>query len=171
MTNITEGGQRQNNYKQNNYRQNNYKQNSYRQSNYKDTRNTGNKETRFNKNVERKDNSGRNKDTKVRERIPCRVCSKTTHENLLGCPEFQKYIPGQPGGSVSIPKEVCLKCLGTVFRNCMHNSLRYYKKYFCNIGQKHFIICKCKKHENAHDWMRLNYNPKKGLKNMDKMYN
>ena len=53
----------------------------------------------------------------------------------------------------------------------MHNSLRYYKKYFCNIGQKHFIICKCKKHENAHDWMRLNYDPKKGLKNMDEMYN
>ena len=53
----------------------------------------------------------------------------------------------------------------------MHHSLRYYKKYFCNIGQRHFIICKCKKHENAQDWMRQNYDPKKGLKNLDKMYN
>ena len=42
-TSVTEGGQRQNNYKQNNYKQNNYKQNSYRQSNYKDARNTENK--------------------------------------------------------------------------------------------------------------------------------
>ena len=53
----------------------------------------------------------------------------------------------------------------------MHHSLRYYKKYFCNIGQRHFIICKCKKHENAQDWMRQNYDPKKGLKNVDEMYN
>ena len=53
----------------------------------------------------------------------------------------------------------------------MHNSLRYYKKYFCNIGKRHFIICKCRKHENAHDWMRVNYDPKRGLKNMDEMYN
>ena len=53
----------------------------------------------------------------------------------------------------------------------MHNSLRYYKKYICNIGQRHFKICKCKKHKNAHDWIRLNKDPKKGLKNMDEMYN
>ena len=33
------------------------------------------------------------------------------------------------------------------------------------------MVCKCRKHENAHDWMRVNYDPKKGIKNMDKMYN
>ena len=33
------------------------------------------------------------------------------------------------------------------------------------------MVCKCRKHENAHDWMRINYDPKRGLKNMDKMYN
>ena len=32
-------------------------------------------------------------------------------------------------------------------------------------------MCKCRKHENAHDWMRVNYDPKKGVKNMDIMYN
>ena len=53
----------------------------------------------------------------------------------------------------------------------MHNSLIYYKKYFCNIGKRHFMICKCRKHENAHDWMRVNYDPKRGLKNLDEMYN
>ena len=33
------------------------------------------------------------------------------------------------------------------------------------------MVCKCRKHENAHDWMRVNYDPKRGLKNMDEMYN
>ncbi len=33
------------------------------------------------------------------------------------------------------------------------------------------MVCKCRKHENAHDWMRVNYDPKNGLKNMDEMYN
>ena len=32
------------------------------------------------------------------------------------------------------------------------------------------MVCKCRKHENAHDWMRVNYDPKKGIKNMDEMY-
>ena len=32
-------------------------------------------------------------------------------------------------------------------------------------------MCKCRKHENAHDWMRVNYDPKKGVKNIDIMYN
>ena len=88
VTNVTEGGHKQNNYKQNNYKQNNYKQNNYKQSNYKDTRNTGNKETRYNKNTERKDNNGKIKETKVKGHILCGVCSETTHSNLLGCPEF-----------------------------------------------------------------------------------
>ena len=33
------------------------------------------------------------------------------------------------------------------------------------------MVCKCRKHENAHDWMRVNYDSKRGLKNMDEMYN
>ena len=74
----------QNSYKQNNYKKNNYKQNSYRQNSYKDTRNTGNKETRFKRNVEEKDNSGINKESKARGRILCGICSETTHSNLLG---------------------------------------------------------------------------------------
>ena len=125
----------------------------------------------YKQSTEKKDNDWKTKEAKVKACISCGVCSETTHGNLLGCPEFQKYIPGQPGGSISTPKEVCLKCLGTVFRNCLHNSLRYYKKYFCNIGKRHFMVCKCRKHENAHDWMRVNYDPKRGLKNMDEMYN
>ena len=77
-TNVTEGGQRQNSYKQNNY-----KQNSYRQSKNKDTRHAGNKETRFNKNTERKDHGGRSKDTNVRKCLPCGICKETTHGNLI----------------------------------------------------------------------------------------
>ena len=33
------------------------------------------------------------------------------------------------------------------------------------------MICKCKKHENAQDWMKQNYDPKKGIKNIDELYN
>ena len=37
------------------------------------------------------------KDMKRKSQLPCKVCSETTHSNLFGCPEFQKYLPGQPG--------------------------------------------------------------------------
>ena len=106
-------------------------------------------------------------DTKEENRYSCKVCNEKTHSILLGCPEFQRFIPGQPGGSDSPPKEVCLMCLGTVYSNCLHKSLADYKKYFCKIGKRHFIICRCLKHENAQDWMRVNYDPKKGRHNMD----
>ena len=117
-TNVTEGG-----HKQNSYRQNNYKKTITKAQGNKETRKQGTTKTLIEKIIVEKI-----KETKVKGYIPCGVCSETTHGNLLGCPEFQEYIPGQPGGSTSTPKEVCLKYLGTVFRNCMHNSLRYYKK-------------------------------------------
>ena len=60
-------------------------------------------------NTGRKDDDWKTKETRVKLPYPCRVCSETKHGNLLECPEFQKYIPGQPGGSISTPKEVCLK--------------------------------------------------------------
>ena len=33
------------------------------------------------------------------------------------------------------------------------------------------MIYKCKNHENAQDWIRENYDPEKGIKNIDEMYN
>ena len=33
------------------------------------------------------------------------------------------------------------------------------------------MVCKCRKHENAHSWMRVNKDTKRGIKNMDEMYN
>ena len=125
----------------------------------------------YKQNTGKKDDDRKPREARVKPRYPCGVCSETTHGNLLECPYFQKYIPGQPEGSTSTPKEVGLKCLGTVFIDCLHNSMRHYKKYFCNIEKRHFIVCKCRKHENAHDWMRVNYDPKKGVKNIDIMYN
>ena len=53
----------------------------------------------------------------------------------------------------------------------MHYAMRDYQKYFCNKGKTHFVFCKCRKHENAQDWMRVNYDPSKGLRNIDIMYN
>ena len=122
----------------------------------------------YKQNIGRKDDDRKTKETRVKPHYTCRICSETTHSNLLECPDFQKYIPGQPGGSTSTPKEVCLKCLGTVFRNCLHNSMKFYKKYFCNIGKRRFMVCKCRKHENAHDWMRVDYDPKKGTQDYGK---
>ena len=40
-------------------------------------------------------------------RRPCKVCSETTHITLLGCSNFKRYLPGQPEGTSSLPKEVC----------------------------------------------------------------
>ena len=37
---------------------------------------------------------------------PCKLCEDATHSNLFGCPNFKKYLPGQPNGSKSLPKEV-----------------------------------------------------------------
>ena len=88
---------------------------------------------------------------KRRKRYSCKVCNEKTHSILLGCPEFQRFIPGQPGGSDSPPKEVCLMCLGTVYSNCLHKSLTDYKKYICKIGRRPFIIYRCSKHKNAQD--------------------
>ena len=65
--------------------------------------------------------------TKEENRYSYKVCNEKTHSILLGCPEFQRFIPGQPGGSKSTPKEVCLMCLGTVYSNCLHKSLADYK--------------------------------------------
>ena len=86
------------------------------------------------------------------------------------------WMPGIPKihskparGINSPPKEVCLKCIGTIYSDCLHKSLPDYQQYLCNIGKRHFIICKCRKHENAHDWMRVNYDPKKGKRNIDIM--
>ena len=116
-----------------------------------------------------KQNTGRNSDDREPRDIrgkscrPCRVCSETTHSNLFGCPNLQKYLLGQPGGSTSLPKEVCPKCLG-------HYAMKNYQKYFCKIEIKHFVFCKGRYHENAQDWMRVNYDPCIGLRNIDIMY-
>ena len=49
--------------------------------------------------------------------------------------------------------------------------MKTYQDYLCKIAQVHFIFChKCRKHQNAQDWMRENHDPSKGISNMDLMY-
>ena len=49
--------------------------------------------------------------------------------------------------------------------------MKAYQDYLCKIAKTHFILChKCRKHENAQDWMRVNHDPSKGIKNIDIMY-
>ena len=55
---------------------------------------TKTKKQTTNKTLRKKIMTGKTKEAKVKGRIPCGVCSETTHGNLLGCPEFQKYSPG-----------------------------------------------------------------------------
>merc|ERR1712112_606361 len=51
-------------------------------------------------------------------------------------------------------------------------SVKNYQNYQCKQSNIFFIVChKCKKHENAQDWMRVNHNPKIGVKNLDIMFN
>ena len=63
-----------------------------------------------------------------RSRLPCRVCSETTHSNLLGCSKFKRFIPGKPDGSISLAEEVCQLCLRTVFSNCLHYGMKTYQE-------------------------------------------
>ena len=106
-----------------------------------------------------------------RKFLPCRVCKESTHSGLFGCADFKKYIPGGPNGASSLSKDICKLCLGTVFNECKHIGLRHYQKYWCKQSDVFFLVChKCKKHENAQEWMRVNHNPKIGVKNLDTMF-
>ena len=40
-----------------------------------------------------------NKKTRTGYKWPFRICKKSTHDTLLGCPELLRCIPGNPGGS------------------------------------------------------------------------
>ena len=94
------------------------------------------------------------------------------HSTLLGCNKFRKYLPDKLNGSNSQPMEICRLCLGTIFRNCRHSNLTDYKKYCCKKSDISFLRChKCKRHENAQEWMRANHKPEKGWGNLYAMYN
>ena len=91
------------------------------------------------------------KPVKKKIKLPCCVCTGTNHSNLLGCPKFKKYLPGQSGKTRSLPEDVCKLCLGTLFRDCRHNSMKRYQDYICQAPKRNFIICStCSKHENTH---------------------
>ena len=68
---------------------------------------------------------------KKKLKLPCSVCAETTHSTLLGCPQLKKYLPGQPGGTDTLPKDLCRLCLGTIYRDCRHNGMRRYQDYIC----------------------------------------
>ena len=90
-----------------------------------------------------------------RTKLPCKVCAETTHPTLLGCPQLKKYIPSRQREARSLPEEVCKLCLGSIYRDCRHNSLRAYKEYLCPVSNRNFIICLiCKKHEKAQQWFK-----------------
>ena len=49
--------------------------------------------------------------------------------------------------------------------------MKAYQDYFCKITNTHFILChKCRKHKYAQDWMRVNHDPSKGIRNIDLIY-
>ena len=49
--------------------------------------------------------------------------------------------------------------------------MRSYQDYICKIANIFFLFChKCRKHESAKDWIRVNYNPREGINIIDIMY-
>ena len=57
--------------------------------------------TRKRKSPERNGNrksvtKGESKLVKKKPKLPCSICTETTHSTLLRCPQFKKYLPGQP---------------------------------------------------------------------------
>ena len=111
----------------------------------------------------------RNKPGEKRKLI-CRECKKANHANLLGCPNLKKYLPGEPNSSSSLTKEICRLCLGTLFNDYNHASMREHKKYRWEKSDTFFLVChKCKKHKRAQKWMRANHKPEKGRGNLHTM--
>ena len=107
---------------------------------------------------------------KKKLKLPCKVCAKTTHSTLLGCPQFKRYLPGQPNGASNLPKDVCRLCLGTIYRDCRHNGMRCYQDYVCRVSRRNFIICYlCRKHEKAQNWLRANHDPSMEVDNIGNM--
>ena len=108
---------------------------------------------------------------KKKLKLPCSVCAGTNHSNLLGCPKFKKYLPDQSGKTRSLPEDVCRLCLGTLFRDCRHNSMKHYQDYICRVSKRNFIICyMCRKHEKAQNWLRVNHDPSMGVDNIGNMH-
>ena len=108
-----------------------------------------------------------NTPVKKKLKLPCSVFAETNHSNLLGCPQFKRYLPGQPSKTRSLPKDVCRLCLGTIYCDCRHNGMRDYQDYMCKVSKRNFIICStCKKHERAHHWLRVNHDPSVGNNNI-----
>ena len=104
-------------------------------------------------------------------RLNCRECKKNSHENLLGCPNFKKYLPGEPNSASSLPTEIWRLCLGTLFNECNHSSMHNNQRYHCNTYDNFFLVChKFKKHENAQEWMRGNHKPERGQGNLQAMF-
>ena len=103
-------------------------------------------------------------------KLPCRVCSETTHSTLLGCKKLSKYITGHISETKRLPEEVCKLCLGTIFTECQHRRMVNYQDYLCHVSKMNFIICYlCKKHESAQNWFKMNHNPSKGIHNITNM--
>ena len=74
-----------------------------------------------------------------RENYPVENASKI-HTQISGCTNFKKYLPGEPNGSNSISKEICMFCLGTVFSNCLHSGMPNHPKYHCNKYNIFFLV-------------------------------
>ena len=102
--------------------------------------------------------------------LSCRICKESTHNTLLGCPELLEYIPGNPEGSQTTPKLIFLNCWSTVYSRCRHYAMPDHKKYFCPVGKQHVILCRCTKYENMRTWRRTNFNPSRGIHNLDSLW-
>ena len=71
---------------------------------------------------------------------------------------------------ITFPKEVCTKCLSIGQPQCTHKALRGYQTYLCKKSNDNFLICnQCPHHRVAQDWMKSNFNPQDGKKNLSKL--
>ena len=101
--------------------------------------------------------------------LQCKICNKKGHDSLFYCSKFTEFIPR--GTNVkSLPKEVCTKCLSIGQPQCTHKALRGYQTYLCKKSNDNFLICnQCPHHRVAQDWMKSNFNPQDGKKNLSKL--
>ena len=69
----------------------------------------------------------------------------------------------------SLPKSLCIVCLGTVFEDgtqCDHFGQKAWKKTYCEVGKCSYLLCdNCPKHMGGQTWFKNHHDHRAGFRN------
>ena len=106
-------------------------------------------------------------DTGTVEMPKCTLC-RGSHRTLIHCTKLPQYIL-YGNNQVQPPASLCLKCLGTGFKNasqCNHGNHNEWKKTLCLTSNKNFILyTDYPQHLPAIEYLSKHHNHAIGFKN------